>query len=64
MLQTNHCPTLVPAWFRERLRELRTERGLSQAALAAPSGIVDVRLSNFESGARVPTRAQLGPVMK
>jgi transcriptional regulator with XRE-family HTH domain len=41
--------------FGRRLRELRLERGMTQHALAAASGLTDAYVSNMENGFAVPS---------
>jgi transcriptional regulator with XRE-family HTH domain len=41
--------------FGRRLREIRTERGLTQAALAQASGLIDTYISDMERGLKVPS---------
>lgn len=41
--------------FRQRLREVREERGLSQAQLAARAGLQPAAVSHFETGGRKPS---------
>lgn len=40
--------------FKERLRELRTERGLSQAQLAKQTGLSKSAIAFWETGSRIP----------
>lgn len=44
-----------PATFATRLRQLRTEAGLSQSELAKRSGIPQPNISGMENGIRAPT---------
>lgn len=41
--------------FRERLRQLRTSRGISQNRLAVELGITNTGYKNYEYGTRRPT---------
>lgn len=41
--------------FSERLKELRTEKGLSQAQLAADTGLTISAISKWEQGQRIPS---------
>jgi transcriptional regulator with XRE-family HTH domain len=43
--------------FRERLRLLRIERGISQKKIAEGVGITEVGYRNYEAGRRKPTFA-------
>ena len=48
---------IPPPWeaaIRERLREVRMERGLSQTVLARNAGMPHTVISQFETGARSP----------
>ena len=47
--------TESPRSFADRLRDLRTERGLSQYALARKSGLTKQAVSRLELGDREPT---------
>jgi transcriptional regulator with XRE-family HTH domain len=46
-------------FFAERLRELRRERGLSQAGLSGRSGVAVSTIRQFEYGRREPTYGTL-----
>lgn len=41
--------------FMERLKELRTEKGLSQAQLAKETGLGSTALCYWETGQRIPS---------
>ena len=45
--------------FRDRLRKLRTERGVTQKQVAEDIGITEVGYRNYEKGHRKPTFAIL-----
>lgn len=51
--------TRAGALFGERLRELRTKRGLTQVALAEMTGIPQNHISTIERGAKLPTLGTL-----
>jgi transcriptional regulator with XRE-family HTH domain len=45
--------------FGRRLRQLRAERRLTQASLAAASGLIDTYISDMERGLKVPSLTTL-----
>lgn len=45
--------------FGERLRTLRTSRGLTQVSLANASGLIDTYISDMERGLKVPSLTTL-----
>jgi transcriptional regulator with XRE-family HTH domain len=45
--------------FGQRLRLLRNERGITQAALAETSGLIDTYISDMERGLKVPSLTTL-----
>ena len=45
--------------FGERLRTLRTSRGLTQVSLAHSSGLIDTYISDMERGLKVPSLTTL-----
>jgi len=47
--------SLPSAAFKQRLREMREKRGLSQAQLAERAGLQPAAVSHFETGARKPS---------
>jgi len=46
-----------PRWIALRIRELREERGWSQATLAAEAGIPAATIANIEQGRTAPSWA-------
>lgn len=55
-------PRTAPATVGDRLREARTNRGWSQADLAARLGVARARVSAVERGVEVPSLEWLGRV--
>lgn len=47
------------AEFGERLREVRSKKGLSQQELADAMGLTQASISQFEKGQRLPTPANI-----
>ena len=45
--------------FGRQLRQIRTERGLTQRALAEASGLIDTYISDMERGLKVPSLTTL-----